>query len=84
MTDNALTVEDIDRLGQTVISLTKELWVLKDRQLVLEAALAESGLLKPGAIDAFAPDEKLTKKLADERRRLLDGVLGTLTAPPRN
>ena len=62
LTDNALTPADLDRLGHAVLTLTQELWVMKDRQRVLEALLEEAGVLMPGA----------------ERHRLIDQVIGTL------
>ena len=78
MTDNALTNDDIDNLAQALIMLTQELWIVKDRQRVLEAALAEAGVLAPQTVDAHAPDEQLTELLNTERGQLLDNVLGSL------
>lgn len=82
MTDRVLNAEDIDRLGQALITLTKELWVLKDRQRILEAALADAGLLDREVIDSYKPGEELSKTLATERRQLIDNMLDTLITPP--
>ena len=84
MTDRVLKTEDLDRLGQAVLTLTKELWVLKDRQRILEAALADKGMLEPGAVDAHEPDEQLADALSAERRQLINDVLDTLNTPPLN
>jgi len=70
---------DIERLGQALITLTKELWILKDRQRILEAALAEAGIVTREAIDAWQPDDALRDELGGERRRLIDGIIDVLT-----
>ena len=80
--DQVLQETDIERLGQALINLTKELWIVKDRQRVLEAALADAGLLEKIAIDAYQPDEVLQTELQMERQKLIDGVINVLTASP--
>ena len=80
--DQVLQATDIDRLGQALINLTKELWIVKDRQRVLEAALADAGLLDKIAIDAYQPDEPLAIELKTERQKLIDGIINVLTATP--
>ena len=76
-----LRPEDVDRLGQALVTLARELWVLKDRQRVLEAALAEAGVVPAGAVDSWQPDTGLSEELATERRRLIDGLIEVLAAP---
>lgn len=71
---------DADRLGQALITLTKEVWVLRDRQRVLEAALEEAGVLDRAVIDAYTPDAKLAEALAQERQQLIDDILHALGA----
>jgi hypothetical protein len=80
MADRILNDDDVDRLGQALIMLTKEVWVLRDRQRILEAALEEAGVLDHAVIDAHAPDAKLTESLAQERQQLIDNVLQALDA----
>ena len=80
LTDNALTPADLDRLGQAVLTLTQELWILKDRQRVLEALLEEAGIVLPSAINQYEPNAALTEQLSAERRRLIDQVIGSLQA----
>jgi hypothetical protein len=82
MADQILHTTDIDRLGQALIELTKELWIVKDRQRVLEAALVDAGLLANHAVDAYQPDAKLETELKAERRNLINGVINSLTAKP--
>ena len=81
MTDPVLHETDIDRLGQALVTLTKELWILKDRQRVLEAALADAGLLDSAVIDAYEPDAELAAELRSERQKLIDQVIDGLTGP---
>ena len=59
-------------------TLTQELWIAKDRQRILEAALAEAGAIAPDAVDKHVPDEALTELLSKERAQLLDNVFGSL------
>ena len=78
MKHTALRPEDIDKLGQALMTLTQELWVLKDRQRVLEALLADAGIVTPETINRFEPDAALSEQLSGERRALIDAVLGAL------
>ena len=82
MADQMLHPTDIDHLGRALIALTKELWIVKDRQRVLEAALVDAGLLDNVAVDAYQPDAKLEIELKAERQKLIDGVINSLTAKP--
>ena len=78
MSEKNLRVEDIDRLGQALITLTKELWVVKDRQKILEAALADAGVVLPDTVDKYQPDDTLSNQLEAERAQLIEQVLATL------
>jgi len=78
MTEVNLKPADLDRLGQALLTLTKELWVVKDRVKVLEAALAEAGVIPPDAADSFQPDNTLSEALTAERIQLINSVLGSL------
>jgi hypothetical protein len=80
MSANNLRPEDIDKLGQALLTLTKELWVVKDRLRVLEAALAEAGTIAPNAVETYQPDESLTELLGQERAQLIKQVLGALNS----
>ena len=80
MSDKNLRADDLDRLGQTLITLAKELWVVKDRVKVLEAALTEANVLVPNQVDKFQPDAALSEELDKEREQLIEQVLGALEA----
>ncbi len=78
--ETLLSPADLDQLGQALITLTKELWVLKDRQLILEAALADAGIVAEEVVDRYQPDEMLNERLRAERQRLIDTIIDVLTA----
>ncbi len=78
--ETLLNPADLDQLGQALITLTKELWVLKDRQLILEAALADAGIVAKEVVDRYQPDEMLKERLRAERQRLIDTIIDVLTA----
>jgi hypothetical protein len=67
------TIEDVARM---VESLTEELWILKDRTLVLEELLIDKGGLTLDEIETYEPGPELAKRLARERQRVIRKVLG--------
>jgi len=79
MSENNLRAEDLDRLGQALITLTKELWVVKDRVRVLEATLTDAGVVPPDAVDHFQPDAELSAALSTDRALLIQQVLSALS-----
>lgn len=78
MAGNNLRAEDIDKLGQALLTLTRELWVVKDRVRVLEAALVDAGSLTPDAVDRLQPEPGLAQTLEAERGQLINAVLAAL------
>ncbi len=75
-----LTPGQLDNLGLAVISLAKELWIVKDRQMVAESLLKQKGLLAD--LDTFQPDTDLTAKLAAERQRFMQDLMTALLETP--
>ena len=73
-----LQSQDLDRLGKAVITLAKELWVMKDRQRVLEAALADKGIVTSDLLDGWEPDDALQAALEHDRAALIDSLLKAL------
>ncbi len=67
------TIEDVARM---VESLTEELWILKDRTLVLEQLLIDKGGLSLAEIEEYEPGPELAQRLATDRGRLIRKVLG--------
>lgn len=69
-----LTPDQLDSLGFALLEMAKEVWIMKDRQLITEALLRERNLL--GDLDAYQPGPELSARIAAERERFL----GSLTA----
>jgi len=65
-----------DELARMVVGLTEELWILRDRVMVLEQVLTDSGALQQTAVDEHVPGEDLHGRLGLERQRLIRRVLG--------
>jgi len=77
----ALLPEQIDDVANTLLVLARELWVVKDRQRVLEALLAENGIVAPGTIADHQPGPALAAELETERRRYTDALMTALCPP---
>jgi hypothetical protein len=72
-----LAQHQIDDIAMALIALTREVWVLSDRQAMLEKLLADHGI-DCGEIDTMQPDEALEAELAVKRDRLLSSVIDAL------
>ncbi len=75
----ALRPEDVDKLGQAILSLTQELWAVKDRQAVTEVILKEQGIDIREAIDTHKPDADLEARLAQDRQALVQKIVQDIT-----
>jgi hypothetical protein len=72
----------LDDVAEAVLALTREVWVLTDRMVVMEKVMAANGVDLTAQIDAFEPDAACQRELDDKRRRLLATVLSALKADP--
>ncbi len=68
--------ENLDRLLRMNTELLSELWILRDRVLVLEKILEDKGLFDAEAIENYAPSGEFADKLQDERDRMVRRVTG--------
>lgn len=68
----------IDDVANALLVLARELWVVKDRQRVLEALLAENNILVPGAVADHQPGPALAAELETERTRYTNALMGAL------
>ena len=82
MTHQSLSVDDIDNLAKAVTTLARELWIVKDRLMILEAVLEKHGIHAADEIDAFVPDTALTKKLSANREELMQHLMQALNPKP--
>lgn len=68
--------ERLDGLLRMNTELLSELWILRDRVMVLEKILEEKGLLDHEAVSSYAPLRKFAEELQQERDRLVRRVAG--------
>jgi hypothetical protein len=73
-----LAPHQLDRLGEALLALTGEVWILTDRMAVLEAVLARNGIDAAAEIDRFVPSPEMEKALDARRDKLIGTVLGAL------
>ncbi len=71
----ALGADKVDNLGRAVLTLTKEVCVLLDRQAVLEAKLEEAGITTREALDTWEPDEATQKRIDDQMGAVIQAVV---------
>ena len=70
-----------DRAAQLALVLAQELWVVKDRLMVLEAVLSSEGRNVRELVDRFQPDDNFRAALDAERKRFISAVLAALDSP---
>jgi hypothetical protein len=63
------------QLLQAIAALAEEVWILRDRQRVLEAVLASHDLDLREEIDRFTPDAAMSAALDAERRAFIRKVM---------
>lgn len=73
-----LSPDALDGVADSVLALARELWVVRDRQMVLEQVLADHGIAAAQAVDGFTPDADFRARLDAERDRLIEAVAGAL------
>ena len=73
-----LTAADAPGLGQAVLTLTHELYVLIDRIAALEAVLERHGLDVSEEIEAHKPSEEQQQRLNERGRALVARVTNAL------
>lgn len=78
VTGRMLRADQIDDLGRTVLLLARELWVVKDRQRVLEAILDERGIDVSAAVRDYHPAGSVADELKAERERFTAALMQSL------
>lgn len=73
-----LQARRIEDLAQGFVSLTSELWIVKDRMAVLEQVLDRHGIPAPSAVESFAPAGEFKSKLDAERRAWAQRMIAAL------
>ncbi len=70
-----------DPAAQLALLLAKELWVLKDRQLVLESVLTQQGIAVRDLVDRYQPTAADAALIDAARKRFAAAVVAALEAP---
>ncbi|MGZ5925288.1 MAG: hypothetical protein ACXWLJ_01325 [Rhizomicrobium sp.] len=68
----------IDKLTQALFQVACELWVIRDRQALLEQVLAEKGIDAVALIDSYRPDAALAARLTAQREAFIANILSYL------
>ena len=67
-TDLASITKRLDVLSQAYLTLASELWIIIDRQIVLEQTLIEAGISEVRNVQTVTPENELKVEL-DQRRK---------------
>ncbi|NVE93470.1 hypothetical protein [Altererythrobacter lutimaris] len=67
-----------DHLLRSLVTVTMELSVTRDRLASLEALLKESGVVSADALDTLQPDMETARLREAARSKLIEDVLGPL------
>jgi hypothetical protein len=73
--------ERFDQLARMMFQLLSEVWVMRDRMVVMEELLQRKKVMSADELDAFVPDAQLEARLDALRQQMVEAVLG---APQRN
>lgn len=68
--------EMLDNLIRMNTELMSELWILRDRVIILEHMLQEKGVVDRKALDDFVPAGALAQELVRERDGMVERVVG--------
>jgi hypothetical protein len=68
----------LDDLARMIFELTSELWILRDRTMMLESVLEANGIVPAGAVDSAQPDQEMSLRLLAERKALAARVYGAV------
>ena len=73
-----------DHLVEICLQLAGEIWVNRDRQVVIEHLLAKEGKVTPDMIEAFQPDPELQEEMKNARRVFTQRIFGSLYEDSEN
>ncbi|MFV2198563.1 hypothetical protein [Nocardiopsis sp. LOL_012] len=77
-TDHYLDSKRLDDIARMVTELASEVWILRDRNMVLEHLLAERGTVDPEEIERLRPGGELLERLQSERAAFVRRVFGAV------
>ena len=68
----------LDDLARMLTELASEVWILKDRNMVLETLLAEHGAVTPAQVEAYQPDPETARRILAERAAFTARIFGAV------
>jgi len=71
----SLQPNDIDKLGQAILTLGQEIWTLTDRQIITEEVLKNHGINIRDEIDKYKPSSELEAELSKKRKALVKKII---------
>jgi hypothetical protein len=74
MTERYIGDARLDELARISIGLMKEIWLLRDRQLMLERLLEKQGVVERRAIELEEPDARASAEIRLEVDRMIARV----------
>ena len=77
-TDNYLGSKRLDDIARMVTELASEVWILRDRNMVLEHLLAEKGTVDLDKIEELHPEGELRERIQAERAAFVQRVFGAV------
>ncbi len=75
MSHQYLDEKSVTDLGRMIMALMSEVWILKDRTMLLEHLLEERGGIAPGELDNLTIPDELAAKIEKERDKFATLVL---------
>jgi len=74
----------IDHLLEICLQLAGEVWVNRDRQMIIEHLLATEGKVTPDMIEAFKPNIDMKDAMRNARRVFTERIFGCLYTESAN
>lgn len=68
--------EEMDAMMRINTELMSELWILRDRVMVLEKLLEDKGVVTRPEVNDYAPEGEFAEELDEERERFVRRVAG--------
>lgn len=72
----------LDATVRMLVELAAQVWVDRERLLVMEQILAERGVVTREAVECFKPGPEQAKRLKEERNRFVEDVFRELRRVP--
>ena len=68
----------LDRMMKIILSLSQEVYVLRDRLGIIEHLMDEKQMISRADIEGYQPDESSNRRLLEERDAFIERLLSPL------